>query len=214
MQYRYFLTLLLLGLSQIHKVSAQTKHCDETINRGDTLICRNYVGKRKYPTMEHFYVKGVYLFSRDWNAQKNGGYYWREQISSGAFAKANGQANAYYSDGTISATTFFSHGKKIGPCKEYYPSGALKQTCERHVNGKQDGLNCFYHENGVLKAKFYWDHGKLSKVLESKNKNGESLLREPFTNGNGELIWEEEGDTTKLLTYKNGKVIKSRSLKE
>lgn len=129
------------------------------------------------------------------------------------FAKANGPAYMYYPNGAVKATTFFQHGKKIGPCKKYYPSGALEQTCERHIEGKQDGLQVKWHENGQLKSKARWENGRLREILAYKDEQGKDMLIGTFKDGNGDWLWHEKGKPAVVYTYKNGKFMKKKTLK-
>jgi antitoxin component YwqK of YwqJK toxin-antitoxin module len=205
--------LLFFALFPFEGIWAQSKYCDELVQRGDTVVCREYAFKRKLPSMEHFYVHGKRIFSRDWNQKKNGEYYWKQQISKGAFVKANGPAYRFYPNGSVKVSTTFKHNKIVGPCKEFYPSGAIRKFCSGHIKGKIHGIDTYLHENGALNARIKWESGRLVEILDYKDEQGNDLPIGTFKNGTGDLIWVEKGKETLVLSYRNGKLIKKKPLK-
>lgn len=195
-------------------MAAQSKHCDELVQVGDTFICRDYVGKSIVPVREHYYVFGNLVFSRRWYYLCNGGYYWVQFRSRNKYAKRNGPTCAFYADGTVSHTSVYANGKVVGPCRAYYPSGELMQTCERHVKGKLDGIQMQFHENGLLKSKMKWQKGKLLKVLRYKDDQGNDLPIEAFKDGTGycgycAVYGNRNWNPVFFVGDKNGKLIRT-----
>jgi hypothetical protein len=205
-----FIFFILFTVNGIH---AQSRSCDEIISKGDTLICKDYLGKNKFPFDEHFYVDNTRIFTRRWLGKKNGEFECTQYKSAGAFAKMNGPAYHFYQDGAVKATTFMEHDKVIGPCRAYYQSGSLKQKCEGHLKGKVNGIMTTFHENGQVNSKTRWENGRLREILVYKDELGIDLPIGTFKDGNG--IWNliEKGDPAILYQYKDGKVINKKTLK-
>ena len=194
------------------KLIAQSKHCDKLVEKGDTIICQDFTRKGKL-FREHVYVNGKYDFTRRWHYRKNGEFECLYQKSKGAFAKQNGPAFAFYSNGILKASTFFEHGHKIGPCKYYYPSGKIKRKCQHHINGNLDGIHTDFFENGQLHSKARWEKGRLQEILAYKDENGTDLYVGSFKDGNGTWIWTEIGKAPMVFTYRNGRLVNKKRLK-
>jgi hypothetical protein len=193
------------------RLLAQPVACDWTLQRGDTLVCQAF--KRKKVIREDFYVGTAYAFTRHWYYNRKD-YYWMQKLSERRSSKANGFATAYYQNGQMKSTTFFENGEKIGPCVTCHPSGAVKITCERHIKGKLDGLNTHYYEDGQLEYQTRWQNGRLWEVLTYKDRQGNDLPIGTFKNGNGVWVRGQTGGCQMAYTYRNGKVVKKKRLKQ
>ncbi|MDO8368491.1 MAG: hypothetical protein Q7T20_16955 [Saprospiraceae bacterium] len=51
-------------------------------------------------------------------------------------------------------------------------------------------------------------------LLTHKDEAGNDLSNGSFKDGNGEWVWQEKGQRPIALTYKNGKIVKRKRLKE
>lgn len=171
------------------------------------------MNRKKSKFWEHFYVADQYIFSRYWQTEKNGKVCWTQQASRKIFAKEDGPAACYFANGKVKNTTFFRKGRVVGPCKVYYPSGPLYEVCEGHVNGRLYGIVTTFHENGQIMAKARWENDRLVEILLYKDEQGNDLPIGTFIDGNGTWNWMEKGKQTLVYTYKNGKLIRQKTLK-
>jgi antitoxin component YwqK of YwqJK toxin-antitoxin module len=209
-----YITLLVLVALSFGGLRAQSKYCDKLVRLGDTIVCQDFTGKGKL-FREHYYVNGERVFTRWWRFKKKSKEYEVVQkLGKSPFAKKNGPAYVYFPSGKMSASTVFEHNKKIGPCKEYYQSGVLKQTCERHIKGKTHGIVSNYYENGQIKAQARWDNGRLREILQYKDEQGQNLPIGTFKDGNGTWTYLEDGNKKFVYTFKQGKIVRRKRLKE
>lgn len=192
-------------------VRAQPKDCDNLIHRGDTTICQDFNGKGKV-FREHFYVNGERVFTRLWNHYKNGEYQWTQRNGKGPFAKRHGPAYRFYPNGKVKNRAAFYDGTQVGQCFSYYPSGALKQTCQMNSRGKSDGILTTFYENGQIESKAKWENGLLREIIEYRDEDGNNRPIGTFKDGNGDWIWYEKGKATVVYLYKNGKLVKKKRI--
>ncbi len=210
MRYLFYLSLTILTATNV--AAQSTTYCDYTLHYGDTTICQDFTEKKHRLYKEEFYVKDERIFTRWWRYRKNGDYQWQQKKKKGAFAKAEGPATVYYANGKVKMTAYFSHGKQVGDCLNYYPSGALKLRCYHGANGKLNGIRTFYYENGQVKAKFRWENGRLREILEYKDEQGQDIAVASFQHGTGDWIWSEKGEPTYRYFYKDGRYKKKRKI--
>lgn len=206
--------LFFMVLFPLTGIWAQSKYCDEIVTLGDTVICRDFSGRKNIPFREHFYLNGTRIFTRWWHREKNGEFEWNQRKSKGAFAKKNGPAYYYYADGKVKHTTTYEHDQLVGPCRSFYPSGSLSVICSGHDKGKMNGIQKYLHENGRLAYKLKWGDGRLLEVLNAQDEQGNSIPYGSFKNGNGIFIMKDKDGDEAHFTYKKGKMIHRKFIKE
>lgn len=185
--------------------AAQPNYCDELLHYGDTTICQDFTGKKKRLFREHFYVKGELIFTRWWSYQKDGAYSWRQKRKKSPFAKADGPSVGYYADGTMRVINFFSNGKQVKHCQEYYPSGKIKLRCYHNDRGQKNGIRTTYYENGQVESKARWENGLLREIQEYKDEQGHDLVIGSFRQGTGDWIRYENGRPIERYFFKDGR---------
>lgn len=210
------LLILILSLPGIFDPSghpaAQPKGCDKLVQRGDTTICQDFTSKDRL-FREHFYVNGERIYTRWWNYSKNGEYQWVQQKGKGPFAKKHGPAYRFYPNGKVKNRAAYYDGKQVGQCFGYYPSGALKQTCQMNNKGKPDGILTTFYETGQVESKARWENGCLREIIEYKDEQGRDRPVGTFKNGNGDWIWYENSQPYIRYTYNEGKLIKKKRIR-
>lgn len=143
--------------------------------------------------------------------------------------KLNGQIKQYYENGNLKTIgpvkngslkgvwkDYFENGnlKRVywwGPFyvqpttyKDYYETGKLKQIKKYDKNG---GLTEWkmYHQNGNIKLEGLCEEGKLVRILNSKDSNGNDLDKGTLTNGNGTVkMYDDNGNIEDTYTYIDG----------
>lgn len=194
------------------RATAQPKGCDKLVQRGDTTICQDFNGKGRL-FREIFYLNGQRMYSRWWNYSKNGEYQWIQKRGKSPFGQKHGPAYRFYPNGQVKYRAAFYDGTQVGQCFGYYPSGALKQTCQMNGKGKSDGIIVSYHENGQVEAKARWENGRLLEIIEYKDEQGRDRPAGTFKNGNGDWVWYENGQPAYVYSYKKGKLIKKKRVR-
>lgn len=200
-----YLFLILLTATS---VVAQPKNCDKWVQSGDTTICQNF--KKDRLSQEDFYLQGKQIFARQWYYRKDGTYNWQQKKKKGA--KAEGPSEAYYADGSVQAIGYFSNGKQVKDCLEFYPSGAIKLRCYHNEQGKKDGVRMTYYENGRLQSQARWENGLLREILKYKDEKGQDLAVGSFQNGTGDWIWYEKGQPAYRYIYQDGREKKKQKM--
>jgi antitoxin component YwqK of YwqJK toxin-antitoxin module len=204
--------LFLITTVWLGQLTAQPKGCDKLVQRGDTTVCQDFNGKGRV-FREHYYLKSERIFTRRWRYKKNGEYECVQKNGKSAFAKMHGPAYRFYPDGKVKYHVVYYDGIRVGQCFGYYPSGALKQTCQMNDKGKEDGILVNYYENGQIEAKARWENGRLREIVEYKDEQGRDRPAGTFKDGNGDWIWYENGQPAIVYTYKEGKQVKKKQVK-
>jgi antitoxin component YwqK of YwqJK toxin-antitoxin module len=203
-----WLILLLLVLSG-NTIWAQSKGCDQLIQRGDTTVCQDFTSKGRL-FREHFYVKGERVFTRWWHYRKNGDYESTQHQKKSPFAKKHGPAVQYYKNGQVKRIGRFQNNKLVGRCFSYYLSGKMKSACNHNEKGDHDGLVTDFYENGQVMHQARWSNGLLVEILANKDEQGKDIPFGTFKDGTGTWIFQEpETEKVRVYYFKNGRLTKS-----
>ena len=91
---------------------------------------------------------------------------------------------------------------------EYYDNGQKKWEGNLK-DGKQDGLETHWYENGqYLKEQRNWKDGKLMSIVAWKP-DGEKCPETNVKDGNGVLVvYEEDGTEKARATFKDGELVR------
>jgi antitoxin component YwqK of YwqJK toxin-antitoxin module len=140
----------------------------EPCPEGTVLV--EYRSSREMPTQRVYqYCLDTYGVeqgpARDWEDGKT--------IREGRYAagKRVGEWTLYGLDGRIEIRTYNDLGERDGIQFGYYPSGDLEYTKE-YTRGIQDGLDVWYHENGIVSEIVAFYAGALHGEFMSFNPDG------------------------------------------
>lgn len=208
MRYLFYLPLIILTATS---ATAQPKKCDRLVQRGDTTIFQ-YFDKEKRVSQEHFYMNTERIFIRYWEYGMDGSYCWVQKRKTRESAKADGPLVCHYPNGKISLVQNFRAGKVVGEYLEYYPSGVLQLRRNYVGNGKLDGIQLSYYENGQVHSKSQWKDGKLIRILRYKDEQGKDLSIGSFQYGTGSWIAYYKGQPVSRYVYKKGRLINTQVL--
>lgn len=205
----YFLFLLI----QVGEVSAQPEGCDKLIQLGDTTVCMDFNGKGRL-FREKFYLGGQRIYTRWWHYYSNGTFKVVQKKGKSPFSKLHGPAVRFYPSGNVQYYADFTHGIQTGNCFSYYPLGNLRKICRHNGQGNPEGVIYEFHENGQLSYQARWEDGRLREILAYKDSLGNDLPIGTFKDGTGTWLWQEHGKLLYEYTYKDGRMVKKRRLKQ
>ncbi|MFT4662993.1 MAG: hypothetical protein ACI9AT_000824 [Ulvibacter sp.] len=97
-------------------------------------------------------------------------------------------------------------GEYHGLCRMWHKNGQL-QSEGKWINGKQDGLQVSYFDNGNISLKAWYVLGKLRKSKAYHENGNKSLFSNVRTNGLFNRFWYESGE--RLMKHRE---IKGRSI--
>jgi S1-C subfamily serine protease/antitoxin component YwqK of YwqJK toxin-antitoxin module len=125
--------------------------------------------------------------------------------------------NALYIDYTDDNLNF-----TVGEAKWYHPNGKLSRVCNYHLQGRIQGLDINYYDNGLKESEIYYDQNVLNGIYRKYYKTGKPAITAYYEsgnlvnnkyieydeNGNGALVynenfkrnaenWSSEGETHK-----------------
>lgn len=140
------------------------------------------------------------------------------------------------SGGWVNSTETYLNNVLHGPYKEYYGNLSYKTTGQ-FTNGKKDGIWKKFFENDQKSYEYYKDDNIYK--IEHFYKNGSKLFEGDVTNGIAQIViytkagkktsegkfdvtkkiklgdwkyYDENGNLTKIETYKDGKVVSTKNL--
>jgi antitoxin component YwqK of YwqJK toxin-antitoxin module len=102
---------------------------------------------------------------------------------------ANGYAKIYYRSGQLQEEGIWKLNKWQGQYKYYYENGSMKYDWDYNASGKREGQQKYFHENGVLQYLGDWKGGKEAGELVEYYEDG-SIKAKRFFDG-GKVIPEK-----------------------
>lgn len=95
----------------------------------------------------------------------------------------------------------------------FYPNGQISDSLF-WIRNKLVGEAKHYYENGQVAYTQRYKEGRLSKIVEYFDRDGNKLNIGSFKNGTGTWNkYDDKGNLTKIDTYKNGKLKKSKKIR-
>jgi antitoxin component YwqK of YwqJK toxin-antitoxin module len=96
---------------------------------------------------------------------------------------ANGYAKIYYRTGELQEEGIWKMNRWAGQYKYYYPDGTLKYDWNYNSSGKREGEQKYFHENGVLQYIGDWKAGNESGELLEYYEDGSIKAKRYFEDG-------------------------------
>ncbi len=119
-----------------------------------------------------------------------------------------GQVRWYHPNGKLKIKGYYKNILPVGDWEEFYDTGE-KLASYKFSKGLKEGEEFYFFKNGITWTKRIYENGKIFNVIEINNAGGSPLEIGTFSNGNGNLnIYNEKGNLTAVLSYKNGVRIK------
>jgi antitoxin component YwqK of YwqJK toxin-antitoxin module len=96
---------------------------------------------------------------------------------------ANGYAKIYYRNGQLQEEGIWKMNRWFGQYKYYYPDGVLKYDWNYNGSGKREGEQKYFHENGMLMYLGDWKNGNENGELLEYYENGSIKAKRYFEAG-------------------------------
>lgn len=96
---------------------------------------------------------------------------------------ANGYAKIYYRNGKLQEEGMWQQNKWSGQYKYYNENGNVKYDWNYNSSGKREGQQKYYHENGVLMYLGEWKNGNEAGELVEYYEDGSVKAKRYFNNG-------------------------------
>ena len=96
---------------------------------------------------------------------------------------ANGYAKIYYRSGQLQEEGIWKMNRWDGQYKFYFENGNLKYDWAYNSSGKREGQQKYFHENGVLMYLGDWKQGKEAGELVEYYEDGSIKAKRFFDNG-------------------------------
>ena len=96
---------------------------------------------------------------------------------------ANGYAKIYYRTGQLQEEGIWKMNRWSGQYKYYYPDGVLKYDWNYNGSGKREGEQKYYHENGTLQYLGDWKNGNENGELLEYYEDGSIRAKRYFEGG-------------------------------
>ncbi len=96
---------------------------------------------------------------------------------------ANGYAKIYYRSGQLQEEGIWKMNRWSGQYKYYYPNGTLKYDWSYNSTGKREGEQKYFHENGVLQYLGSWKNGNEDGELVEYHEDGSVKAKRYFNSG-------------------------------
>lgn len=96
---------------------------------------------------------------------------------------ANGYAKIYYRSGQLQEEGIWKMNRWSGQYKYYYPDGTLKYDWNYNSSGKREGEQKYFHENGVLMYLGEWKNGSEKGELLEYYEDGSIKAKRYFEEG-------------------------------
>lgn len=113
----------------------------------------------------------------------------------------------YYSDGSILRRSFYVNDQLMGQEKEFYNGGIKLRRITNYKNGKREGIDIGYYEDGKVRDKINYTSG--SGTLTEYNTDGKLEKKTSIKNWerNGPSItYNKDGLIQAVINYKNNKL--------
>jgi antitoxin component YwqK of YwqJK toxin-antitoxin module len=116
---------------------------------------------------------------------------------------------SFSESGYLTQTAFYVNDTITqGEMKEYYTNGNVKSSTN-FQNGVPDGVYKYFYDNGQLWTERLYSKGKVMEIISNFNREGKPVVKGTLKAGTGTVIvYDEEGKQTRVLTYKNGELIR------
>ncbi len=137
-------------------------------------------------------------------------YYPNGNIKSKITFKDNkpfGPAEIYYPNGQLSEKGFWKVNKWIGDYEYYYSNGSPQYLWHYNEQGKRQGVQKYFYQNGKLQLEGTWNNGKEQGVMKEYYDNGVLKRVSNWNDGqiNGEVVeYNPQGKVKRRLYYLNG----------
>jgi len=119
---------------------------------------------------------------------------------------SHGPVTFWHENGQKEAEGNFKDGSPDGLQTGWYENGQ-KQREGNFKDGKSDGLWTSWYENGQKEGERGWKDGKLMEAVHWQP-NGEKCPETNLNNGNGVVVWYNEGGTESYRnTFKDGELV-------
>ena len=96
---------------------------------------------------------------------------------------ANGYAKIYYRNGQLQEEGIWKMNRWSGQYKYYYPDGTMKYDWNYNASGKREGEQKYFHENGVLQYLGSWKNGNENGELVEYHEDGSIKAKRFFEGG-------------------------------
>jgi antitoxin component YwqK of YwqJK toxin-antitoxin module len=178
------LVLVAFVASAIPGVRSGHNEKDATGHRqGYWIITGEMISDRQFPpqaTVE----EGMYKDDRREGLWKK---YWpngklRSEITYTS-GKPLGPYRVYYQSGQMEELGFWDDGKNTGEFKRFYSNGNMNQHFYFGTNGKRNGIQYYFHENGRPALVVEISNGMESGSMKRYNEDGELIEEKIFENG-------------------------------
>jgi len=138
--------------------------------------------------------------------------YWKDSTRK-RIKYSKGQIKYKKIDGLKVAVTLYRSNAFLEKSEYYYPNGQISDSLF-WIRNKLVGEAKHYYENGQVAYTQRYKEGRLSKIVEYFDRDGNKLNIGSFKNGTGTWNkYDDKGNLTKIDTYKNGKLKKSKKIR-
>lgn len=96
---------------------------------------------------------------------------------------AKGYAKMYYADGTLREEGTWNEICWVGDYRYYYPNGQAAYVWKYNRQGKREGEQRYYWENGKPKYRGEWENGKVKTNVEVYDSTGTMIQNRIYKDG-------------------------------
>lgn len=114
--------------------------------------------------------------------------YYKEGVTKLEYDPITGKYSGFFQNGEVWENGVWNNKNMVGQHISYYKNQNLRHELNYNASGLKDGLQIYYHSNGVVSMKGHWINGKI---------NG-SLAR-----------YDKSGNIKTVVEYDNGKIVKN-----
>lgn len=182
--YRSIITLSLVMVLVVHAFAGDFNRKDNTgLRQGYWVITGEMTGDREYAPKAKI-EEGYYK-----NDRREG--VWKKYYPSGKLrseinfvaGRPQGNYTTYYSNGITEEKGVWEEGKNIGEFKRFHASGKLHQHFFFAENGKRNGTQYYFHENGNPALIVDIENGKESGQFKRFAEDGKLIEDKLFEGG-------------------------------
>lgn len=132
------------------------------------------------------------------------------KLNSKSARTSDGTSKYTCCDGVFNGEESWKNGKRNGMQKGWHQNGNLSYECN-YKDGKKDGLVKNWYDDGILMSESNYKEGKLDGISRDWHHNEQLHNEGTWKDGNEAdgifKCWYEDGKTWYEYTYKDGKIV-------
>lgn len=178
---------------------------------GDTVVVSTYRNNKVFK--EKYYLKDQLVLEKKYYHRKDFYVYLIKDPAS-----ANKKAiviKSFWANGKPRIDGLSLDGKNPeGLYRTYHVNGQPQCVCN-YKNGKRDGMQLFYFDNGQLGSRIIYADGVPQSIIENYTRDGKVSSEGTLKDGNGTFfIYNKREKLSKIEYYQSGILIKTEKVKD